>query len=143
MGKAQSDLIARHTIETEFFPDYVIHPECMRGEKNRNEKVMEDQSNCGELGGGDFGVTHSQIEKATSCYHSPEVLGLDSNSEAPDHINCIDVWSLGCVIYELLVGKYYLSRSFMHPVASSPNSPFLKIGQEAYHSQQTMSESHY
>ena len=41
MGKARSDLIARHTIKTEFFPDYVRHKKSVR-EENRNEKVMED-----------------------------------------------------------------------------------------------------
>ena len=68
------------------------------------------------------------MEKTTSCYRSPEVLGLDSNSDALDHLNCIDVWSLGCLIYELLVGKFHLSRSFMRVVTSSPDGSFLKIG---------------
>lgn len=49
------------------------------------------------------------------------VENTDSNSEAPDHTNCIDVWSLGCVIYELLVGER--SRSFNYSVTSLGNGP--------------------
>ena len=62
---------------------------------------------------GDFGVSkrvraqatttlHTQV--STPVYSAPEVLGLDSNSETSDYTNSVDIWSLGCVIYELLVG---------------------------------------
>ncbi|KAG0133627.1 kinase-like domain-containing protein [Tuber indicum] len=62
---------------------------------------------------GDFGISkrilahdtttlHTQI--LTQVYGAPEVLGLDSNSETSDYTNSVDIWSLGCVIYELLVG---------------------------------------
>ena len=62
---------------------------------------------------GDFGVSkriqaqatttlHTQV--STRVYGAPEVLGLDSNSETSEYTNSVDIWSLGCVIYELLVG---------------------------------------
>ncbi|CUS12980.1 unnamed protein product, partial [Tuber aestivum] len=62
---------------------------------------------------GDFGISkriqaqstttfHTQV--MTQAYSAPEVLGLDSNSETSDYTNSVDIWSLGCVIYELLVG---------------------------------------
>ena len=62
---------------------------------------------------GDFGVSkriqaqaittlHTQV--STRVYGAPEVLGLDSNSETSEYTNSVDIWSLGCVIYELLAG---------------------------------------
>ena len=33
--------------------------------KDRNMKIREDWSNCGELGKGGFGVAHKQIQKTT------------------------------------------------------------------------------
>ncbi|KAG0643264.1 kinase-like domain-containing protein [Tuber brumale] len=62
---------------------------------------------------GDFGISkrvlaqdtttlHTQV--STQAYGAPEVLGLDSNSETSEYTNSVDIWSLGCVIYELLVG---------------------------------------
>ena len=76
---------------------------------------------------GDFGVSkriqghatttfHTQV--STPVYGAPEVLGLDSNSETSDYTNSVDIWSLGCVIYELLVGtklfvsEFHVSRYF-------------------------------
>ncbi|PUU79618.1 kinase-like domain-containing protein [Tuber borchii] len=62
---------------------------------------------------GDFGVSkrieaqatttlHTQV--STRVYGAPEVLGLDSNSETSGYTNSVDIWSLGCVICELLAG---------------------------------------
>ncbi|PUU79033.1 kinase-like domain-containing protein [Tuber borchii] len=49
---------------------------------------------------GDFGVSNS-----------PEVRGLDPNSETSEYTNSVNVWSLGCVIYELLAGtKLFVSE---------------------------------
>ena len=46
---------------------------------------------------------HTQV--STPLYGAPEVLGLDSSSETSDYTNSVDIWSLGCVIFELLVGR--------------------------------------
>jgi len=52
---------------------------------------------------------HTQV--STQVYSAPEVLGLDSNSETSNYTNSIDIWSLGCVIYELLIGtKLFLAE---------------------------------
>ena len=62
---------------------------------------------------GDFGISkrilpqdtttfHTQV--STQIYGAPEVLGSDSNSETSVYTNSVEIWSLGCVIYELLVG---------------------------------------
>jgi len=62
---------------------------------------------------GDFGISkriqpqaattfHTQV--STQIYGAPEVLGLDSTSETSVYTNSVDIWSLGCVIYELLAG---------------------------------------
>ena len=48
---------------------------------------------------------------STQFYSAPEVLGLDSNSETSIYTNSVDIWSLGCVVYELLVGtKLFVSE---------------------------------
>ncbi|PUU76162.1 hypothetical protein B9Z19DRAFT_1194934 [Tuber borchii] len=62
---------------------------------------------------GDFGISkrirphdaaafHTQV--STRIYGALEVLGLDSTSKTSVYTNAADLWSLGCVIYELLVG---------------------------------------
>ena len=62
---------------------------------------------------GDFGVSKRILAQATTTLHTqvstqgysaPEVQGLDSNSETSNYTNSVDIWSLGCVMYELLVG---------------------------------------
>ena len=62
---------------------------------------------------GDFGVSKRILAEgsttlhtpvSTQAYSAPEVLGLDSNSETSEYTNSVDIWSLGCVVYELLVG---------------------------------------
>ena len=53
---------------------------------------------------------HTQV--STQVYSAPEVQGLDSNSETSNYTNSVDIWSLGCVIYELLVGtRLFLSEA--------------------------------
>ena len=66
---------------------------------------------------GDFGASkwiqapatttlHTQV--STPLYRAPEVQGLDSNSETSIYTNSVDIWSLGCVIYELLGGTKFI-----------------------------------
>jgi len=69
---------------------------------------------------GDFGVSKRILAEATTTLHTqvstpvysaPEVLGLDPNSETSNYTNSVDIWSLGCVIYELLAGaKLFVSE---------------------------------
>ena len=69
---------------------------------------------------GDFGVSKRILAQATTTLHTqvstplysaPEVLGLDPNSETSEYTNSVDIWSLGCVIYELVVGtKLFVSE---------------------------------
>ncbi|KAG0643278.1 kinase-like domain-containing protein [Tuber brumale] len=70
MDKAQSDLVVWYRLETEFFRDHVRHTRYLGEEKDRNRKVKEDWSNCGELGKGGFGVVHKQIQKSTGHYRA-------------------------------------------------------------------------
>jgi len=52
---------------------------------------------------------HTQV--STQVYGAPEVLGTDSNSKTSNYTNSVDIWSLGCVRYELLVGaKLFISE---------------------------------
>ena len=53
---------------------------------------------------------HTQV--STPSYTAPEVLGLDSNSETSDYTNSVDIWSLACVVYELLVGTKLFTSEF-------------------------------
>ena len=70
---------------------------------------------------GDFGVSKRILAQATTTFHTqvltrvysaPEVLGLDPNSETSNYTNSVDIWSLGCVIYELLVGTKLVVSEF-------------------------------
>ena len=70
---------------------------------------------------GDFGVSKRILAQATTTLHTqvltqvysaPEVLGLDSNSETSNYTNSVDIWSLGCVVYELLVGTKLFASEF-------------------------------
>jgi len=98
---------------------------------------------------GDFGASkwiqapaittlHTQV--STPLYGAPEVLGLDSNSESSDYTNSVDIWSLGCVIYELLVGRklfaswdqvsrfFFGKRPFPEDILRGLSSPTDEIG---------------
>ncbi|KAG0640231.1 kinase-like domain-containing protein [Tuber brumale] len=65
---------------------------------------------------GDFGISkriHSDTayrsRVCTDYYAAPEVLGIDSTSESSIYTNAVDIWSLGCVVYELLEGARLFS----------------------------------
>ena len=69
-------------------------------------------------------MLHTQV--GTPLYAAPEVVGLDINSETLEYTNSVDIWSLGCVIYELLVGtKLFVS---LHQVSCYfiQKQPFLE-----------------
>jgi len=64
---------------------------------------------------GDFGISKRILPQDTTTFHTqaptqiygaPEVLGSDSNSETSVYTNAVDIWSLGGVIYELLMGTH-------------------------------------
>ena len=74
MAEAQSDLVMWYKLETEFFPDYVRHKKYAERAKNRNERIEENWSDCGELGRGGFGVVHKQIRKATGDYRAVKTI---------------------------------------------------------------------
>ncbi|RPA99828.1 Pkinase-domain-containing protein, partial [Choiromyces venosus 120613-1] len=79
---------------------------------------------------GDFGISkcvHSNTAfrstVGTDCYAAPEVLRLDTDAESPVYTNAVDIWALGCVVYELLTkeilfgslgetSKYYHMKVF-------------------------------
>jgi len=82
---------------------------------------------------GDFGVSKRVLPQATTTFHTqvstqvysaPEVLGLDSNSETSNYTNSVDIWSLGCVIYELLVGTKLFVSEFQLGLFFSGSWPF-------------------
>ncbi|PUU79025.1 hypothetical protein B9Z19DRAFT_1064583 [Tuber borchii] len=53
-------------------------------------------------------INASNIFVASMSPVALEFRGLDSNSETSEYANSVDIWSLGCVIYELLVGTRLL-----------------------------------
>ena len=70
---------------------------------------------------GDFGVSKRILDEATTTFHTqvstpvysaPEVLALDPNSETSNYTNSVDIWSLGCVMYELLVVRKLFVSEF-------------------------------
>ncbi|KAG0133634.1 kinase-like domain-containing protein [Tuber indicum] len=74
MDNAQSDLVVWYKLETEFFRDHVRHTRYLEKAKDRNEKVVEDWCNCGELGKGGFGVVNKQIQKITGHYRAVKTI---------------------------------------------------------------------
>ncbi|KAG0642206.1 kinase-like domain-containing protein, partial [Tuber brumale] len=62
---------------------------------------------------GDFGVSkcinkHTMLRTLifTRSYSAPEILGvLDSSLETSEYTCAVDIWSLGCVIFEVLTGS--------------------------------------
>ena len=65
MDSTQSDLVKWYELETEFFEDCVRHTKHAEKAKNRNEKIIENWKNCGEIGRGGSGVVCKQIQGTT------------------------------------------------------------------------------
>ena len=74
MSNVQSDLVEWYKLDTEFFQDHVRHTRYLGKAKNRNKKVKEEWSNCGELGKGGFGVVYKQTQKTTGRYRAVKTI---------------------------------------------------------------------
>ncbi|PUU83724.1 kinase-like domain-containing protein [Tuber borchii] len=69
---------------------------------------------------GDFGVSkrisaHTMLRTRISSrsYSAPEILGaLDSSLATSEYTHAVDIWSLGCVIFEILTGKVLFPVEF-------------------------------
>ncbi|KAG0123956.1 kinase-like domain-containing protein [Tuber indicum] len=96
---------------------------------------------------GDFGIskrihndTAYRSRVCTDYYAAPEVLGIDSTSETSIYTNAVDMWSLGCVVYELLQGArlfcslgdiisyYYKKGNLLAEKLSKPTTPISETG---------------
>lgn len=51
------------------------------------------------------GTSYTNTGHSTIIYAAPEVHGFDSNGPEDRNRPAVDLWSLGCVIYELVVGQ--------------------------------------
>ena len=80
----------------------------------------------------DFGIskrirpeaaTEFVTQVSTQAYGAPEVLGIDPESETSVYTNSVDIWSLGCVIYELLVGEH-LFPTWGHVTSTNRKSAY-------------------
>ncbi|KAG0124694.1 kinase-like domain-containing protein [Tuber indicum] len=90
---------------------------------------------------GDFGISKRIRAQDLTTYHTrlftrqyaaPEVLGVDANSETSVYTKAVDIWSLGCVIYELLVGAKLFGPegriySYFHGLWSFPGGELNKL----------------
>ena len=74
MDEAHSDSTLPPRLEAEFFKDYVRQTRYVEKAKNRNERMTEEWSNCGELGRGGFGVVYKQIQKSTGHYRAVKTI---------------------------------------------------------------------
>ena len=115
MAKAQSDLVVWYKLETQFFQDYVRHTRYAEEAKNRNEKVEEDWSNCGELGRGGFGVVHKQIRKITG--HCRAVKSIDKRLHAKlDYSREVLVMAILAKVCGLTPEGFYLSLLLLQDI---------------------------
>ncbi|KAG0640226.1 kinase-like domain-containing protein [Tuber brumale] len=94
---------------------------------------------------GDFGIskrihddTVYRSQVCTIYYAAPEILGIGSTSESSVYTNAVDMWSLGCVVYELLEGVrlfcsigeiahyYFKMGNLLAQKLSKPTTPISK-----------------
>ena len=69
---------------------------------------------------GDFGVSkcineHTRLRTQifTRSYSAPEILGvLDSSLETSEYTCAVDIWSLGCLMFEVLTGSILFQKEF-------------------------------
>jgi len=110
MDKSQSDLVKGYKLQTEFFQDHVRHTRYVGKAENRNRKVKEDWSNCGELGRGGFGVVYKQIQKATGNYRAVKTIdkSLASTLDCSRELLVMAKLAKVCV---LTLGEIFLATS--------------------------------
>jgi serine/threonine protein kinase len=94
---------------------------------------------------GDFGIskrvkneeTALRTQTGTPYFQAPEIQGfVDENDESSEYSNAVDMWSLGCVVYNISAGRVPFSRPtdtrrFCQRKSPFPNEPL----------SQTMSET--
>jgi len=76
---------------------------------------------------GDFGIakrvgnkeTALRTQTGTPLFQAPEIMDyLEDDSESSEYSNAVNIWSLGCVTYNMLAGKVPFSgRSAIHKFA--------------------------
>ena len=89
---------------------------------------------------GDFGVSkrineHTKLRTpvSTRSYSAPEILGaLESSLETSEYTHAVDIWSLGCVMFEVLTGStLFRMECFVWPFCYGKDGAMLEPLREA------------